>query len=76
MEKTALSQDYLYDFLLKIMGDYRNCGNCKHCHEGHYEDPGEPPYIKRKCMNKYGLTKNYSVQENDFCSRWEKKETG
>lgn len=47
------------------------CGNCKWCHEGHYEEEGEQPYIKRKCTNKYGLTPNYSVYEHDYCSRWE-----
>ena len=66
--------DINLDEIVKIMKNYRNCGNCKHVHEAHYEDPGDSPYIKYSCKNKYGLTKAYSVQDYDFCSRWEEKE--
>lgn len=52
----------------------KRCGTCKHCYEGHYENKGEKPYIKRKCTNKYGLNNGYSIYENDFCSRWEATE--
>lgn len=50
------------------------CENCKWCYEAHYEEEGEEPYIKRKCINKYGLTKDYGVHKNDFCCRWEMKD--
>ena len=50
------------------------CGNCRWCHEGHYEEEGEQSYIKRKCTNKYGLAPNYSIYEYDYCSRWEASE--
>lgn len=50
------------------------CGNCKWCHEGHYEEEGaNPPYIKRSCLNKYGLTNCFEVYPDDFCSKWEGK---
>lgn len=52
----------------------RFCSNCKWCHEKHYEEKGDEPYIKRVCENKYGLNKNYAIYEHDFCSRWESKE--
>ena len=50
------------------------CGECKYMKERHYEGPGEPPYIKRTCGSKYGLSKPYTVEEWDFCSRGELKE--
>ena len=50
------------------------CKDCKHMEEHHYEGPGEPPYIKRTCGSKYGLSKPYTVEEWDYCSRGEKKE--
>ncbi len=50
------------------------CEKCKHCYEGHYEEKGEKPYIKRHCTNKYGLNNEYQVHEWDYCSRFEAKE--
>lgn len=49
------------------------CKDCKHMKERHYEGLGEPPYIKRTCGSKYGLSKPYTVEEWDFCSRGERK---
>ena len=49
------------------------CCNCKYMQETHYEDEGEPPYIKRKCTNKYAMN-NYMVHKDDFCSRGERRE--
>ena len=49
------------------------CGECKHKKDHHYENPGEEPYIKSTCENKYGLAKNYQVHDWDFCSRAEKE---
>lgn len=50
------------------------CEKCKYCYEGHYEEKGEKPYIKRHCTNKYGLNNEYQVHEWDYCSRFEAKE--
>lgn len=52
------------------------CGECKHKKDHHYEDPGEKPYIKSTCENKYGLVKDYQVHDWDFCSRAERKTDG
>ena len=52
------------------------CKDCKYMRERHYEGPGEPPYIKRICESKYGLSKPYTVEEWDFCSRGERKDGG
>ena len=49
------------------------CGECKHKKDHHYENPGEEPYIKSTCKNKYGLVKNYQVHDWDFCSRAERR---
>lgn len=49
------------------------CGECKYKKDHHYENPGEEPYIKSTCENKYGLVKNYQVHDWDFCSRAERK---
>ena len=49
------------------------CVNCKFKVEHHYEDEGEEPYIKLTCGNKYGLTENYIVHDDDYCSRAEVK---
>lgn len=72
---TITSAHYRFDLPYKAVelpphGE-KYCSNCKWCHEGHYEEEGEQPYIKRKCSNKYGLNPNYSVYEHDYCSRWE-----
>lgn len=50
------------------------CKDCKHMVEHHYEEPGEPPYIKCTCENMYGLTKSYRVEPSDYCSRGERRE--
>ena len=52
------------------------CEECKHRIEHHYEEPGEKPYIKSTCGCKYGLTKDYQVHDDDFCSRGEKSKDG
>lgn len=45
------------------------CKKCMYCHEAHYENPGEPPYIKRRCTNKYAMANSgYAVLEDGFCS--------
>lgn len=49
------------------------CCKCKHKKDHHYEEPGEEPYIKSICENKYGLTKGYQVHDWDFCSRAERR---
>ena len=49
------------------------CGECKHKRDLHYEEPGEEPYIKSICKNKYGLTEKYQVHDWDFCSRAERR---
>lgn len=48
------------------------CRDCKYVLEKHYEEPGEPPYIKYLCACPYGLSNRYGIDENDFCSRGEK----
>ena len=50
------------------------CKNCKYIKEHHYEEIGEPAYIKYTCSNKYGLPDNYQVHEWDYCSRGEKRD--
>ena len=52
------------------------CGECIHKRDFHYEEPGEEPYIKSICENKYGLTKGYQVHDLDFCSRAERRTDG
>ena len=49
------------------------CKDCKHKKDHHYENPGEEPYIKSTCENKYGLVKDYQVHDWDFCSRVERR---
>lgn len=49
------------------------CKDCKHKKDHHYENPGEEPYIKSTCENKYGLVKDYQVHDWDFCSRAERR---
>ena len=49
------------------------CEKCMYCYEAHYENPGEPPYIKRRCTNKYAMAKSgYAVLVDGFCSYGEK----
>lgn len=49
------------------------CEKCMYCHEAHYENPGEPPYIKRRCTNKYAMANSgYAVLADGFCSYGEK----
>lgn len=50
------------------------CKDCKYIKEHHYEEIGEPTYIKYTCSNKYGLPDNYQVHEWDYCSRGEKRD--
>ena len=51
------------------------CRQCKYFHEAHYEEPGESPYIKYQCKNKYGMP-NYTIRpDEDYCSRAEKQES-
>ena len=45
------------------------CRDCEYYHEAHYEEPGEAPYIKHQCKNKYGLNKYTVRPDEDFCSR-------
>ena len=40
-----------------------HCKDCKYRKEHHYEDDGEPPYIKYSCK----FTK-YSMSDEGFCS--------
>ena len=40
-----------------------HCKDCKHRTEHHYEEEGEPPYIKYGCK----FTK-YSMSDEGFCS--------
>ncbi len=44
------------------------CRDCRFYYDKHYEDEGEPPYIKRCC--KYS---NHTRQPDDFCSLGERK---
>ena len=53
-----------------------HCGECKHKKDHHYELPGEEPYIKSTCENKYGLVKDYQVHDWDFCSRAKRRTDG
>ena len=48
------------------------CKDCKYCREAHYEEDGEPPIIKLKCENKYGLCR-YQAEPDGFCSHGERK---
>lgn len=50
------------------------CRQCKYYHEAHYEAPGDSPYIKHQCKNKYGLNKYTVRPDEDYCSRAEKQE--
>ena len=50
------------------------CKDCKYYEEHHYELEGEPPYIKGKCGNKFGLNRQYMVHPEEFCSRGERRE--
>jgi hypothetical protein len=50
------------------------CKECKYYEEHHYEREGEPPYIKGKCGNKFGLNRQYMVHPEEFCSRGERRE--
>lgn len=50
------------------------CKDCKYYEEHHYEREGEPPYIKGKCGNKFGLNRQYMVHPEEFCSRGERRE--
>lgn len=60
-----------YDDVLKIVcamptADVQpvvHCKDCKHRTEHHYEEEGEPPYIKYGCK----FTK-YSMSDEGFCS--------
>ena len=52
------------------------CRQCKYYHEAHYEAPGDSPYIKHQCKNKYGMPKYTVRPDEDYCSRAEKKEEG
>ena len=45
------------------------CKDCAFYEEAHYEDNGEPPYIKTCCS-----LLNRTIQPNDFCSYAERKE--
>ena len=45
------------------------CKDCKHRTEHHYEEEGEPPYIKYGCK----FTK-YSMSDEGFCSFGVRKE--
>ena len=49
------------------------CKDCKYCREAHYEEDGEPPIIKLKCENKYGLCR-YQAEPDGFCSHGERKD--
>ncbi len=49
------------------------CKDCRYYEEHHYERDGEPPYIKGKCGNKFGLNHQYMVHPEEFCSRGERK---
>ena len=40
-----------------------HCKDCKHREEHHYEENGEPPYIKYSCK-----FSNYSMSDDGFCS--------
>lgn len=46
-----------------------HCKDCKHRTEHHYEEEGEPPYIKYGCK----FTK-YSMSDEGFCSFGARKE--
>lgn len=45
------------------------CKDCTYFDEAHYEDNGEPPYIKTCCS-----LINRTVQPNDYCSYGKRKE--
>lgn len=47
------------------------CKDCKYLIGTHYEEKGEPGYIKFVCGNKIGLKNGYRVNPYDFCSRGE-----
>lgn len=51
------------------------CRDCKYCHDGHYENEGEEPYIKRRCTNKYALgNSGYGVFAAFHCAYGDRKE--
>ena len=52
------------------------CKDCKYMEAHHYEESGEPPYIKYTCSSKWGLQKGYQIHDWDFCSRAERREDG
>lgn len=49
------------------------CKDCKYCEEVHYENEGEPPYIKLKC-NSTRNTRFYRVEEDFYCADAERRE--
>ena len=49
------------------------CKDCKYCEEVHYEDEGEPPYIKLKC-NSTRNTRFYRVEEDFYCGDGKRRE--
>lgn len=49
------------------------CQDCKYCEEVHYEDEGEPPYVKLKC-NSTRNTRFYRVEEDFYCGDGERRE--
>lgn len=49
------------------------CKNCKYCEEVHYENEGEPPYVKLKC-NSTRNTRFYRVEEDFYCGDGERRE--
>lgn len=59
--------------LLKEQPEIVRCKDCKYCREAHYEEDGEPPIIKLKCENKYGLCR-YQAEPDGFCSQGERKD--
>lgn len=49
------------------------CKDCKYCEEVHYENEGEPPYVKLKCSSTRN-TRFYRVEEDFFCGSGKRRE--
>ena len=45
------------------------CGECEYRYDAHYESDGEQLIIKSQCMCKGGLSRDYRIEDWDFCSR-------
>ena len=73
-QETVIDDMRIINDLPSAQPEIIRCKDCKYIAEHHYEENGEPPYIKYTCAYKAGLAKGYQVHEWDFCSRAERRE--